>query len=293
MPAVKPRLEKLATPLTATFPSEVASAATATPRSAVHLAFKPDPDFIKTPISPPLAYTDFLSKAMSLHSPAILSPGETTPSSPLRSSSMDKCKQSRADERQAEDDERGQRGQDGDKDDKDDKEVKDDKEDKEDKDDKDDNDDDDKDDNDNDDDDQQVDNGADDGDAKSFTSSKPTPSTTASFSSLPKSPYPSSVPRSAPPVGAASFPSLKLPPSPAFSSLDSPLSASFAKSPFSARAVRSVFDWDAALKARFADSKAQKSVRTSVRHIREVVTRTVTYTPRMEPAPRGKRRKVE
>jgi hypothetical protein len=30
-----------------------------------------------------------------------------------------------------------------------------------------------------------------------------------------------------------------------------------------------------------------------VRHIREVVTRTVTYTPRMDPAPKGKRRKVE
>ncbi|PHH58740.1 hypothetical protein CDD81_4728 [Ophiocordyceps australis] len=262
MPAVKPRLEKLATPLTATFPSEVASAATATPRSAVHFAFKPDPDFIKTPISPPSAYTDFLSKAMSLHSPAVLSPGETTPDSPLPSSSMDKCKQGRSNKQQVEDDEGDEDGQDDDKDEGDDDED-------------------------------QVDNGADDGDAKSFTSSKPTTSTTASFSSLPKSPYPSSVPKSAPPAGAASFPSLKLPPSPAFSSLDSPLSASFVKSPFSARAVRSVFDWDAALKARFADSKAQKSVRTSVRHIREVVTRTVTYTPRMEPAPRGKRRKVE
>lgn len=65
-------------------------------------------------------------------------------------------------------------------------------------------------------------------------------------------------------------------------------------SPYSARSVRtSVFDWDAALKAHYADQKRPKSARTSVRHIREVVTRTVTYTPRMEPAPRGKRRKVE
>ncbi|KAJ3490955.1 hypothetical protein NLG97_g5678 [Lecanicillium saksenae] len=71
----------------------------------------------------------------------------------------------------------------------------------------------------------------------------------------------------------------------------SAVSTSF--SPYSARSVRSVFDWDAALKAHYADQKRPKSSRTSVRHIREVVTRTVTYTPRMEPAPRGKRRKVE
>ncbi|EQL03152.1 hypothetical protein OCS_01122 [Ophiocordyceps sinensis CO18] len=98
---------------------------------------------------------------------------------------------------------------------------------------------------------------------------------------------------SAPPMGAASFPSLKLPPSPAMSNFDSPLSASAIRSPFSARSVRPVFDWDAALKARFADLKKHKASRTSVRHIREVVTRTVTYTPKMDPAPRGKRRKVE
>lgn len=54
-----------------------------------------------------------------------------------------------------------------------------------------------------------------------------------------------------------------------------------------------VFDWDAALKARLGETKKQKSSRVSVRHIREVVTRTVTYTPKMDPAPRGKRRKVE
>jgi hypothetical protein len=27
--------------------------------------------------------------------------------------------------------------------------------------------------------------------------------------------------------------------------------------------------------------------------VREIVTRTVTYTPRMSPAPKGKRRKIE
>lgn len=100
---------------------------------------------------------------------------------------------------------------------------------------------------------------------------------------------------SAPPNGADSFPSLKIPASPALSSsycyLDSPRSAATpttasARSPFSARSVHSVFDWDAVLKAR------KKPSRTSVRH---VITRTVTYhaTPRMSPAPRGKRRKVE
>ncbi|XXG94740.1 Transcriptional activator [Hypoxylon texense] len=108
---------------------------------------------------------------------------------------------------------------------------------------------------------------------------------------IPPSPFPSQ-PMSAPPTGATSFPSLHMPPSPAVSTLDSPLSAT-ARSPFSARSVRSPFDWEAALKSRYAqDCRAQKSSAKSVRHIREVVTRTVTYTPRMEPAPKGKRRKT-
>ncbi|KAI1398544.1 hypothetical protein F4819DRAFT_489488 [Hypoxylon fuscum] len=110
---------------------------------------------------------------------------------------------------------------------------------------------------------------------------------------IPPSPFPSH-PMSAPPTGATSFPSLHIPPSPspAVSTVDSPLSAT-ARSPFSARSVRSSFDWEAALKSRYAqDCRAQKSSAKSVRHIREVVTRTVTYTPRMEPAPKGKRRKT-
>jgi hypothetical protein len=84
--------------------------------------------------------------------------------------------------------------------------------------------------------------------------------------------------------------------------------------------VRSHFDWEAALKSRrFAETPgskrpaapetpgipptastpktpgghAKRESRTSVRHIREVVTRTVTYTPRMGPAPKGKRRKID
>ncbi|KAI1345234.1 hypothetical protein F5Y15DRAFT_21662 [Xylariaceae sp. FL0016] len=111
-------------------------------------------------------------------------------------------------------------------------------------------------------------------------------------SAAPVSPFPSH-PMSAPPTGATSFPSLHIPaPSPAVSTLDSPLSAT-ARSPFSARSVRSPFDWEAALKSRYAqDCRAQKSTGKSVRHIREVVTRTVTYTPRMAPAPKGKRRKT-
>ncbi|KAL9942848.1 hypothetical protein D7B24_000516 [Verticillium nonalfalfae] len=116
----------------------------------------------------------------------------------------------------------------------------------------------------------------------------------ASAPAIPPSPF-TRLPMSAPPNGDASFPSLKIPPSPAFSHVDSPMSATpmTARSPFSARSVHSVFDWDAALKARFAEKR--KPTRTSVRHIREVVTRTVTYnpTPKMNPAPKGKRRKVE
>ncbi|KAF3769310.1 hypothetical protein M406DRAFT_273933 [Cryphonectria parasitica EP155] len=109
-------------------------------------------------------------------------------------------------------------------------------------------------------------------------------------------------PLSAPATGPATFPSLRVPPSPA---VDSPV-----RSPWSARSLKSPFDWEAALKARrhaevllpaptsagptSAGAQAGRCEKkgTSVRHIREVVTRTVTYTPRMDPAPRGKRRKL-
>jgi hypothetical protein len=62
------------------------------------------------------------------------------------------------------------------------------------------------------------------------------------------------------------------------------------RSPFSAR---SPHDWDIALKGRWFDVKSPKTSRGRVRHVREIVTRTVTYTPRMSAAPKGKRRKVE
>lgn len=229
MPAAnKPKLGKLTTPISANFPSEITSANTATPLSAVYFPMiKPDPDFIKTPISPPLAYTDFLSKAISLNSPLTLHSGETTPESaasmPESSTSVPSecsCKE--------EDDASSPVGE---------------------------------------------------------TMSKPP----ATAPIVPPSPFvSSSMPMSAPPIGPATFPSLKLPPSPAVSNVDSPI-----RSPFSARSVHSVFDWEAALKARFPEVKKKQPSRTSVRHIREVVTRTVTYTPRMDPAPKGKRRKVE
>ncbi|EFY85830.1 hypothetical protein J3458_002897 [Metarhizium acridum] len=225
MPTTKPKLEKLSTPVTATFPSEITSATTATPLSALNFMSKPEPDFIKTPISPPSAYTDFLSKAMALNSPS-LTPGDSSPDSTKSNPETERANRSKT-ERSS---------------------------------------------------------------PTSTVSSKPSPPTTAPV--VPPSPFTTSAPMSAPPTGPASFPSLKLPPSPAISNIDSPLSASTLRSPFSARSVHSVFDWDAALKARFSDKK-QTSSRTSVRHIREVVTRTVTYTPRMDPAPRGKRRKVE
>ena len=229
MPLERPKLGKLATPVSATFPSEVTSATTATPVSALAFPIKPDPDYIRTPISPPMAYTDFLSKAMSLNSPLPPS-GETTPESvngPLTSSSEPtsepsdcSCKAAHSSPRASE------------------------------------------------------------------HSEKSSPPATAPI--VPPSPFsPSAAPMSAPPTGAANFPSLKVPQSPSVSELNSP-----ARSPFSARSVHSAFDWDAALKAR-TQAVRKKPSKTSVRHIREVVTRTVTYTPRMDPAPKGKRRKVE
>lgn len=107
-------------------------------------------------------------------------------------------------------------------------------------------------------------------------------------------------PLSAPATGPTNFPSFRIPPSPA---VDSPL-----RSPYSARSIKSPFDWDAALKSKryrevikpptsAVGTGGAQSPRCekgrSVKHIREVVTRTVTYTPRMDPAPKGKRRKLE
>ncbi|KAK4117162.1 hypothetical protein N656DRAFT_699863 [Canariomyces notabilis] len=124
-------------------------------------------------------------------------------------------------------------------------------------------------------------------------------------------------PLSAPPTGASVFPSMKLPASPAISAASGIYSP---RSPLSAASVKSPFDWEAALKSRRAaetpgskrpaapetpgisaaaagtpttPGHAKRESRSSIRHIREVVTRTVTYTPRMAPAPKGKRRKID
>ncbi|KYK56845.1 hypothetical protein DCS_03851 [Drechmeria coniospora] len=232
MPPAKPILEKLSTPVTASFPSEITSASVATPLSAIQFHLKPEPEYVKTPISPPSAYTDFLTKAMSLNSPAVaMSCENNSEVEPASSTAV------------------------GDK--------------------------------------LEAPQTSGDGPASAVSVKRGKLSLPTSAPAIPSSPYPSSASTSAPPNSAASFPSLKLPSSPAVSGYDSPLSASVVRSPFSARSLHSVFDWDAALKARYADAKQQKSSRASVRHIREVVTRTVTYTPRMDPAPKGKRRKVE
>ncbi|RDL34597.1 Uncharacterized protein BP5553_07725 [Venustampulla echinocandica] len=99
-------------------------------------------------------------------------------------------------------------------------------------------------------------------------------------------------PTSAPSTGRLGR--LRIPPSPAFSTAESPRSATSAvRSPFSARSARSPYDWDLRSKGRYFDVKSPKSTRSSVRQVREIVTRTVTYTPRMSPAPKGKRRKIE
>jgi hypothetical protein len=220
MPTSKPKLAQLTTPVTATFPSELSALSAKTPLSAV-------PDFIKeefpgnekTPISPPLAYMDFL-KSMSIPSPII--PEKSTTSLSTEEESNPASTPSTASSEQT------------------------------------------------------------DCSCKCGNHRSPT--------SVPSS-YPTQ-PMSAPPMGATTFPNLHVPVSPAVSNLDSPLSAT-ARSPFSARSVRSPFDWEAALKARYSqDCRATKSSNKSVRHIREVVTRTVTYTPRMEPAPKGKRRRT-
>ncbi|KAK3330797.1 hypothetical protein B0H66DRAFT_598327 [Apodospora peruviana] len=135
---------------------------------------------------------------------------------------------------------------------------------------------------------------------------------------LPPTPRNTDYPLSAPAAGPSAFPSLRLPASPAVSTagLYSP------RSPLSAASIHSPFDWDAALKSRRfpepsgatkrqapeapntptaakagpttpGSKHSKRESRSSIRHIREVVTRTVTYTPRMAPAPKGKRRKLD
>ncbi|KAI9840865.1 MAG: hypothetical protein M1837_001244 [Sclerophora amabilis] len=106
-------------------------------------------------------------------------------------------------------------------------------------------------------------------------------------SAVPPSPY--AHPQSAPVSGALRR--LRIPSgSPIYSpGADSPMSATSMRSPYSAR---SPYEWDVDGKVRYCDASRKTTRPVSVR---QVVTRTVTYTPRMnlEPAPKGKKRRLE
>lgn len=210
MPGPKPKLPQLKTPRSSTFPSELSAVSAKSPFPGFPEFIKQEPD-VKTPITPPIAYTDFLKSMASPLTGDKISGGSTPTSAPSTASSdHSNCSCSC----------------DGHKNTK---------------------------------------------------------------AEVPQSPfiYPSSAPSA-----QIRFSRRPIPQSPAYSSTDSPLSAtSTMKSPFS---TRSPFDWDLACKGRYFDVKGPKTPnRSSVRKVREIVTRTVTYTPRMSPAPKGKRRKVE
>lgn len=214
MPSTKPSLQ-LKTPMSSTFPSELSALSARSPFPGFAELIKQE-EGIKTPITPPLAYTDFL-KTMSMASPVPgdKSSGRTTPTSAPSTSSSEHSDCS----------------------------------------------------------------------CNCETHKSPISST----------PNPFVYPSSAPTTGRLG--SLRIPASPAYSGAESPLSASNSavRSPFSARSARSPFDWDFQSKGRYFDVKSPKTTRSSIRQVREIVTRTVTYTstPRMSPAPKGKRRKVE
>lgn len=249
-------------------------------------------DLQKTPITPPVAYLDFL-KSMSLASPNLASPPQTgkaasnrtsTASSTLSHSSSGSTGTTESENSEKEKDRQVESPPSTARSDLscgcEDREENKDK---------------------------------DDSDKQKLKGSKPAPIDTK----RPPTPHGPSCPLSAPPAGQSGpsvFPSMKLPASPAVSTsgLYSP------RSPLSAASVKSPFDWEAALKSRkFAETSGSKrpaapetpglgptgtssasgptkrETRSSIRHIREVVTRTVTYTPRMGPAPKGKRRKID
>lgn len=301
MPGLKPKLA-VTTPVTVSFPPEIsAMSATSTtsrsPVSAKSFAGIPrsagalDTDCARTPISPPTAYAEFL-RFVSLNSPmnpnksttfsfsptsapsSTPSSGAVTPdSAPSTAASDCSCKKSEVCRHIK-------------KEPQDEKPI-----------------------------------------AKTASRKRrqpdPLPPSTSTKSAPLVPPSPFDRPLLSAPVSGTipSFPSLHIPPSPALF-LDSPLTgttaASSTRSPYSSRSTKSVFDWEAALKARRSGEGNTKTPvtstpitaiptpttatgkgpsRTSIRHIREVVTRTVIYTPKntpkMEPAPKGKRRKVE
>ncbi|KAM7193482.1 hypothetical protein V8F20_008385 [Naviculisporaceae sp. PSN 640] len=246
-------------------------------------------DLQKTPITPPVAYLDFL-KSMSLVSPSLASPPQTgravinrtsTASSTLSNSSSSSTESAKSDESEKE---KGEQIESAPSTARTELSESDDEEKPK--------------------------------EEKRPKSPKqiPAPINTK----LPPTPRNTEYPLSAPAAGSSVFPSLKLPASPAVSTAGLYSPRSPLRSPLSAASVRSPFDWDAALKSRkfgeTAGAKRQaapdtpttknapakpgpghskRESRSSVRHIREVVTRTVTYTPRMGPAPKGKRRKLD
>jgi len=219
MPSTKPKLPQLQTPMTSTFPSELSALSARTPLSG-YVDFIKQED-IKTPITPPTAYTDFLLKMASPVTAGDKSSGRTTPTSAPSTGSSEHS------------------------------------------------------------------------DCSCNCDTHKSPVSTAPPTSFP---HPSSA-RSTSWLGRLRIP----PPSPAFSGSESPMSApltasSAVRSPFSARSARSArspYDWDHISKGRYFDVKSPKTTRSSIREVREIVTRTVTYTPRMSPAPKGKRRKIE
>jgi hypothetical protein len=211
MASTKPSLQ-LKTPMTSTFPSELSALSARSPLPGFADFIKQE-DNLKTPITPPTAYTDFLKTMASPVPGDKSSSGRTTPTSAPSTGSSEHS------------------------------------------------------------------------DCSCSCESHKSPTSAA----LPgQFVYPSSAP------STSRLGRLRIPPSPAFSSVESPLSATSAiRSPFSARSARSPFDWDFKSKGRYFDVKSPKGSRSSVRQVREIVTRTVTYTPRMSPAPKGKRRKID
>ncbi|KAI9809745.1 MAG: hypothetical protein M1825_000178 [Sarcosagium campestre] len=216
MPATtKPKLHALQTPKSASFPSEL-------PRSPIPgtpLSFVKGEPGIKTPITPPTAYTDFLR---ALSSPSMMSPAATLKSgksSPTSNPSSE---------------------------------------------------------------------------ASSTTTSLSSGCSCAARQSpkftVPPSPY--AYPQSAPATGALRR--LRIPQSPLSPCGDSPRSAHSIRSPYSS--MRSPQDWDFIGKSRSFDvSHVSGNTTTRPVSVKQVVTRTVTYTPRMDlaPAPKGKKRRLD
>ncbi|KAI9853933.1 MAG: hypothetical protein M1824_000808 [Vezdaea acicularis] len=86
MPSAKPVLPPLKTPMSATFPSELS-------RSPLVSAtfIKQEEDLLKTPITPPVAYTDFLKFASPTSSPLWKESGKSSPTSQPSTADSSNC----------------------------------------------------------------------------------------------------------------------------------------------------------------------------------------------------------